>query len=229
MKTKCYLLFILLPLLLLNCTKEETHKLVTVGGYAVDVATGDTLADVKIRLRRKDKISGGMGNQLRAYETLLDSTTTDANGYFSFTHKMDINKSYAFEPIKNNYWWNPHMQLTSVHTESGTNNFTQLTPLTYLKVNIKNVLLSINYSDSIYYKGPADRSCINADNFWLPSGYTHRFGLNGIEVDTTFFVTLLYYELPLQYWDVTKNGTTIRNAAYIGCNPLDTCFFEIKY
>jgi len=228
MRTKHFVLLILLPLLAINCKKEETHKLVTVGGYAVDVATGDTLADVKIRLRRKDRISGGMGYQLRGYEALLDSTNTDAKGYFSFTHNMEINKSYAFEPMKDKYWYHPHMQLTTVHTESGKNNISQLFPLTYLEINIINEF-PLNISDSIFYSGPSDFSPKFVSSWNSYTTFKHRFSLVGTEVDTTFFVTLLYYEVPLQYWDVTKNGTTIRNAAYIGCNPRDTCFFQIKY
>jgi hypothetical protein len=226
MKRKYLLFVLLLPFFAANCKKEETHKLVTVGGYAVDVATGDTLADVKIRLRTMS--NWGASVQLRRFDVLIDSTITDANGFFSFTLTMEKDKNYCFEPIKENYYWHSGMTVTTVHTESGTNNPIQLIPLTYLKVNIRNDN-PVNPFDSIYYKGPSDRSIIYYGDWYFPGVYSHNFSLTGTQVDTTFFVTLQYQEVPLQYWDVTKNGTTTRNAAYIGCNPRDTCFFQIKY
>jgi hypothetical protein len=226
MKTKHFLLLILLPLLAINCKKEETHKLVTVGGYAVDVATGDTLADVKIRLRTMSK--WGASVRLDRFDVLIDSSITDEKVFFSFTFLMEKDKNYCFEPIIENYFWHPSMTVTTVHIESGVENMVTLVPLIFLKMNIKNEYSSTS-NDSIYYWGPIDRSSSYVDNWWHPQSYRHEFYKTGIEVDTTFFVTLQYQEVPLQYWDVTKNGTTTRHAAYVGCTPKDTCFFEIKY
>lgn len=226
MKTKRYLLFILLPLLALNCKKEETHKLETVDGYVLDISNNDSLPDVKIRFRTMSV--RGASHRLSKFDVLLDSTTTDSSGFFSFTFLRTDDRNYAFEPIINNYYWNPSMTVTYVIPNVGFKHIVQPIPLTYLKINIKNNE-SGSSSDSIYYWGPSDRSSQYVDNWWYPSGYKHEFAQVGNNVDTTFYVTLQYQEVPLQYWDVTKNGTTIRNAAYIGCNPLDTCFFEIKY
>lgn len=229
MKQKHVFLLFILPLLAAQCKKEEpTKKLITVGGYAYDLATKDSLADVKIRLRRDDITSAGGGSALRDYETLLDSTTTDANGFFSFTFLAE-EKRYCYEPIKQGYWYHPSMTITYFgQSDAGSIDQVNLYPLTYLMVHIKNEAPA-QATDSIWYDGPTDKSSKYIESFYSPGIYSHDFGLTGNQVDTSFIVTIKYNEAPLQYWDVTENGITTRSIAYVGCNPHDTCLVEIKY
>jgi hypothetical protein len=228
MKNRLILAALAAVVFLASCKKEEpTLTLLTVDGYAIDRATGDSVLNVKIRLRRDDQTTPGLGSSLRAFETLVDSTVTDSNGHFTFTVQKQP-KRYCYEPIKEGYWYHTGMNVSLLDNPPGETAIVNLYPLTYLKVRIVNESPR-QPADSIWYDGPTDASPEYVDDWYFPGIYSHDFGLVGENVDTSFIVTLQYFEAPLQYWDVTENGTTIRSFAYIGCTPFDTCLFEIKY
>jgi hypothetical protein len=225
MKNPILLLTLFLILLTAACQKEEASTPVIVGGYAINHATGDTLAGVKVRLRRDD-LSPGSSSKLRGFETLVDSVLTDQNGYFEF--RLPNNKEiYGFEPKEEGYYYNPGMYVFPVGNRnySGYVNFF---PLTYLKVRLINKAPS-QPTDSLWYDGPTDSSWDFVENYQNWNLYSHDFSLLGTNIDTTIFITLRYDEAPLQFWDITENGLTTRSFAYQGCSPHDTCNFLIEY
>jgi hypothetical protein len=222
-------LFIAVSLLFSNCNKEDEKKgdPVLIKAYAINLATGDSTPGVKIRLRR-DAIAPGSSAQLRGYEELIDSTITDERGYFEFLlpNGRDI---YGLEPIAEGYWYNPGMYITKVGGWLQTKTVqVNLYPLTYMRVRIRNSQ-PIGENDSIFYEGPIDESPRFVLNYQNATTYVHRFSATGSQFDTTIFITTRYDLVPQQYWDVTKNGQTIRSFAYWGCNPLDTCNYLIEY
>ena len=228
-------LFSIALLSLSGCKKEENRystKKETVSGYVTDVVTDDSLPNVKLRLRADSR---GGSNQLSDFEQVLDSTYSDANGYYQFSFECtpdapygrEAFSYYAVEPVKEHYWKSPNMTLTSFGCgdnyldRSDVNIF----PLTWIKVHIRNDPPA-QASDSIYYNGPVDHGPIHSKEY---SSYAHRVSAKGAEVDTLFYVTIKANIAPPHFWDVTENGSTTRNASFISCDPLDTCELDIFY
>lgn len=224
---KLYIPLIVLVLLFSQCNKEEPTQLITLKGYVTDLSNGDTIPNVKIGLR-ENRGSSFAGNALFYFPYTLDSVVSDENGAFSFSFLASERYTYCFEPIKENYWYSHGMTTESLGVPDHNRNVeVRLYPLTWLKVRIKNEAPA-QTSDSIWYNGPHDRD-IKYSKEWYAPIYSHDFGLIGEYIDTTFYVALKYDEAPLQYWDVTENGQTVRSFAYAGCAPLDTCQLNIFY
>lgn len=213
-----------------GCTKEKgefTTKIKSASGFVIDFVTKDTLSDIKLRLRI-DKRGGS--TQLKSFEQIVDSTFSNANGRYHFTFECapdapfgsDDYKNFAVEPVKNHYWKNPNMNLTTL--ECGSNlerTNVNIIPLSWIKVHIKNEN-PVLASDSIYYNGPSDQSSYYNRPSW-------KFGIAGSIVDTLFYVTIKATTGPMHFWDITENGVTTRSAAFISCDPLDTCELDIFY
>lgn len=221
---------------LTSCDKQEKtygKSTTTISGYVHDVVTDDSLPNVKLRLRADSR---GGSNQLKSFEQVLDSTYSDANGYYQFSFECapdapygsEAFNYYAIEPVQEHYWKNPNMTLSTFgcgdnYLDSRNVN---IIPLTWIKVHIRNDPPA-QTSDSVYYNGPSDES--PQYNTQLFDGYAHEFGLRGAMADTIFFVTIKANTGPMHFWDVTESGVTTRSAAFIGCDPLDTCKLDIFY
>jgi len=220
------ILFFVIQVLFSNCREDEIKgDPALIKAYTINLATGDSMAGIKIRLRR-DAIAPESSAQLRGYEELVDSTVADEHGYFEFLlpNSSDV---FGFEPIAEGYWYDPAMTITKVGGWLETARV-NLYPLAYMRVRIKNSS-PVDDNDSIFYEGPVDRSRRFVLNYENSTTHVHRFSAKGSGFDTTLFITTRYDLVPQQYWDVTKNGQTVRSFAYWGCNPLDTCSYLIEY
>lgn len=216
--------------ILLACSKEEAKiKTITASGYTINGGTGDTLKNVKLRLRAD--VDGG-STVLRDFEQVLDSTFSDSSGYYQFTFRCTPNiplqhedyRYYAVEPVGQHLWRNPNMFLTNF----GCNNIDNrnsvdvvVIPLTWVKVHIKNEQPT-HKEDSIFFYGPFDDGSYYNRPSW-------RFPMKGKNIDSTFYIALRSTTTPLVYWDITKNNITSRSAMDFACSSLDTCTLNVFF
>lgn len=216
--------------ILLSCSKEEAKmKTITAAGYTINAATGDTMKNIKLRLRADDH---GGSTALKSFEQVLDSTFSDSNGYYRFTLRCTPNiplqhegyRNYAVEPMGQHLINSPNMNL-SYFDCNNLNHHNSLDvsviPLTWLKVHIKNEQPT-NKEDSIFFYGPVDDRSHHNSPSW-------RFSLKGNIVDSTFYIALSSTTTSLAYWDITKNNSTSRSATYLACSSLDTCTLNVFF
>lgn len=204
-------------------------KTITAAGYTINAATGDTIKNVKIRLCADDH---GGSTALKDFEQILDSTFSNSNGYYRFTLRCTPNiplqhegyRNYAVEPMGQHLYKNPDMNLSyfDCNNIDNQNNLDVIViPLTWVKVHIKNEQPT-SKEDSIFFFGPLDDRSYQNPPSW-------RFPLKGRNVDSTFYIALNSTTTPLAYWDITKNNNSTRSAAYLACNPLDTCKLNVFF
>ena len=231
MKPINFLIPLVFLLILVSCSKDHWDDVnqvtMTISGYATNVATGDSMPNVKLRLRADSR---GGSSALSNFEKILDSTYTDQSGYYQFTLKCSPDAyvghpqsfSYGVEYTGKYLYSYPGKNL-STFTCSNENRSVNVTviPLTWIKVHIKNQAPASS-SDSIYYNGPVDQNS-------FPNPPISQFSLEGSKIDSIFYVTIKAGKSPLFYWDITKNGITTRSAAYQGCASKDTCTLQIFF
>jgi len=225
----CTIIFIC-ACILLSCSKEEVNiKTITAAGYTINAATGDTIKNVKLRLRADNH---GGSTVLRDFEQVLDSTFSDSSGYYQFTFRCTPNvplqhegyRYYAVEPMGQHLWKNPNMNLSNFGCNSIDNRNSvniSVIPLTWIKVHIKNKQPT-HKEDSIFFYGPFDDGSYYNRPSW-------RFPLKGRDVDSTFYIALRSTTTSLAYWDITKNNSTTRSATYLACSSLDTCTLNVFF
>jgi hypothetical protein len=84
---KKLILFTLTIFILIACGKEKT-----ITGRVYNPVTGEAISNMEVRLLRGK--TGTRGSVDGSGKKLLETTTTDANGNYSFTYKQRSSKGY---------------------------------------------------------------------------------------------------------------------------------------
>jgi hypothetical protein len=200
-----------------SCKKNKNT--ITINGKIYDPNAGTYISGASITIS-SSKVSSGFYN---SNYTDIATTTTDANGAFTFEFEQEKSAGYRFYITKDNYFDNtidiPDADIQPENVYAPTFEFY---PEGYLKLHVKNSS-PYNADDYIgYYYDITNINCVDCCTNTVFKGY-------GKTYDTTYTCKAYGNNNVQVNWHVTKFGMDVAYADTIFCAPFDTTFFEILY
>lgn len=195
-------------LLLVQCHKEPTSTFIKMSGKVLEYGTNKPIANAKVGIYEEG------GEFLGATWTrLLDTTRTDANGFYYFDKpNLDKGSSFFIAATANKYYaYDPNSYL--ITGQVVTNNDIVLDPFAWIKVHVKNV-------------NPFD----DRDSIFLDGIVGTLSGIHiGNNVDLNYVNTIRGNRPMEASWTIIKNNIRKIYADTLRINAHDTLKYQIFY
>lgn len=200
-----------------SCRKHKNT--ITINGHIYDPFSGSYVPSANITIS-SSTLSSGFYNP---NYTDIATTTSDANGAFTFEFDQEKSGGYRFYIFKDNYFDNTvdvaeeNIQPENIYTPTF-----EIYPSAYIKLHVKNND-PYDANDFIAYSYDVDNpGCIDCCN----NSTIQRYGKT---YDTTFKCKTFGSKKVHINWHVTKFSIDLAYFDSVYCAPFDTTFYEILY
>ncbi len=204
---------------IINCKKKNDVKLITIPGNIFDENANTNIQGVTVKLQSQEVSGGTFSN---SYNT-IESSTTDANGNYSFEFENRNPVSYKIIVTKNGYFgiediFNPD----NISTETTNTKNYSLFSQSWFTINIKNTTPFDNTDEILYHNLSGINNCSTCCNGSF-STYT------GTNIDTTITCPLYGSQYIVFEYFVTKDQIISGFKDSVYCTPTDTAFYQLNY
>jgi hypothetical protein len=223
MKNRIINIFLLLAIsvfITIGITACKKHKnVITINGQVYDPYISTYLSGANVTIS-SSKLSSGFFN---SNYTDIATTTTDANGSFSFEFDQEKSAGYRFYIAKENYFdLTVDVPDADIQPENIYTTTFNLYPAAYLKLHVKNTNPH-DSTDLIAYSYNIDNiSCAECCSNTITKGYGKTYDV------TSKCKTYGSRDVQIN-WHVDKWNLDVAYSDTVFCAPFDTTFFEILY
>ncbi|NTW31846.1 MAG: carboxypeptidase regulatory-like domain-containing protein [Bacteroidetes bacterium] len=213
------LCILLLPITVFfnSCKKDKSS--IIINGSVYDPNIKIYIADASVTISTS-KVSSGFYNS--NYSDIA-STTTDANGNFTFKFDKELSNGYRIFISKNKYF-DLTVDISGNDFQAG-NTYTpvyEIFPVGYLKLHVKNNT-PFDDNDFIAYSYTFGfLSCYECCSNIVNKAYGENY-------DVTTKCKTYGSQNVVIGWHVTKHGNDIAYNDTVFCSPFDTTYYEILY
>jgi hypothetical protein len=214
------IIYFLLLLSILSCHKDPLCELAKdearLQGYALEKGTKKPVEGVRLYLT-----NCASSLQFGSFPTctVIDSTKTDKNGYYSFTYKYkgkyDGSSFDLRANVSDSYYKRGRFETIGPTDHLIWDYNLELIPKAWVKVHIKNI-------------NPFN----DADLVWVSGGWSGALKDDryyGKTVDLFIKKEIIGNDSLGISWDITKNNIDYFKTSKVYCPALDTTYFEILY
>ena len=205
-------------LLFFSACKKNKNRDITFQGVVTDLNTSDPSSGITIKFYYQE-----IGNSTfsSAYK-LIGSTTTDANGNYSFSTEKLSAASYRYELSSARDFTSSYSENADniSSSEVNTRNFT-IESKSWFSIRIHNGS-PVGALDEIIYQNTGLSDCSSCCN---NTAFVHT----GMVLDTTFVCTKKGGKNINFTWSVTKATVTNNYNQSLYCAPYDTTYYYLNY
>lgn len=215
-----FLLLVILLFFIFGISSCKKHKnIITINGHIYDPYSGLYVSSADVTIS-SCTINSGFYN---SNYTDIATTSTDANGAFSFEFEQEKSSGYRFYIYKDHYFDNTiDIPESNIQPENIYAPTFEIYPSAYIKLHVKN---NSPYDDNdfiAYSYDVGNAGCIDCCTNTVLKGY-------GKTYDSTYKCKTFGSKDVLINWHVTKWSIDMAYSDTVYCTPFDTTYYEILY
>jgi hypothetical protein len=213
-------LLLLVSVFFIHCKKNREPEPVTFSGTVTDNVQGIPVANATVKIGLQQSASNSVFNS--GFVT-VETTTTDANGFYSVTFTPENPITYKIT-VEKDIYFGKEIEVSADVASAGTNTVNNfgIDPYGWFKIFIKNTSPD-DLSDNILYQTTSENSGCSSCCNNLP------VSLTGMSIDTFFICKRAAYPSIAFSWFVTKNGSTVPHTGSTTAVIGDTVVYNLNY